>query len=73
MPQLAQELIDKIESLPELEKLWLVDLILNQLDQSDPAIDKVWAEESRKRWQAYKDGRLGSLPYAEVMERYRVR
>lgn len=70
MPTLAKEIIDQIGSLPEVEKLKLVDLILTQLDELDPRIDKVWAEESHKRWQAYKERKLDSIPYEQVIAKY---
>ncbi|TSA48174.1 MAG: hypothetical protein D4R56_00910 [Deltaproteobacteria bacterium] len=36
-------------------------------------LDKIWAEEAKKRWAAYKEGRLKAIPYDEVMARYRDR
>ena len=68
---LSHELEEKIKALPDSEKLHLVDTILEQLDKPDPAIDKIWAEEARKRWDAYKSGNLDTLPYDEVMSKYR--
>jgi hypothetical protein len=53
----ADDLLAKIRSLPDTEKLRLVDEILTQLDKPDPELDKVWADEARKRWEAYKKGR----------------
>ncbi len=65
------ELAEKIQSLSDAEKLGLVDSILIQLDRPDPEIDRVWAEEARKRWQAYKSGKLETVSYDEVMSRYK--
>ncbi|MBI5057400.1 MAG: addiction module protein [Nitrospirae bacterium] len=42
-----------------------------QLDKPDPEIDRIWADEARKRWQAFKAGKLETVPYEEVMETYR--
>ena len=61
----------KIRSLSDTEKLELVDSILIQLDRPDPEIDRIWAEEARNRWQAYKAGKLESVPYDKVMGKYR--
>lgn len=61
----------EIKSLPDIEKLRLVNAILADLDRPDPEIDRVWAEEARKRWDAYKSGRLRTVPYEEVMYKYR--
>jgi len=53
-----------------MEKLQLVDAILADLDKPDPEIDRVWAEEARKRWAAYKAGRIATVSYQEVMKRH---
>ena len=54
--KLAKEILD----LPDVEKLRLVDAILTDLDKPDPEIDRVWAEEARKRWAAYKAGKVAN-------------
>lgn len=67
------ELAEKIQTLSDAEKLGLVDSILMQLDRPDPKIDRVWAEEARKRWQAYKSGELETVSYDEAMSKYRAK
>lgn len=54
MATINKELEAKIRSLSDTEKLKVVDSILTQLDRPDPEIDRIWAEEARNRWQAYK-------------------
>ncbi len=66
-----EKLVEEIKSLTDLEKLRLVDSLLADLDKPDPELDRVWAEEARKRWDGYKSGRISSLSYQEVMEKYR--
>ena len=73
MGTMKDELTAKIKSLPDGEKIELVDAILMQLDKPDPEIDRVWADEARKRWQAYKKGRLKTVPYGQVMDKYSSR
>jgi putative addiction module component (TIGR02574 family) len=68
---MRDELTAKIKSLPDSEKIELVDAILMQLDKPDPEIDRIWADEARKRWQAYKMGKLETVPYDQVMDKYR--
>jgi hypothetical protein len=41
------------------------------LDRPDPRIDRIWADEARKRWKAYKSGKLETVPYDQVMGKYR--
>jgi putative addiction module component (TIGR02574 family) len=73
MGHVADDLLAKIRPLPDVEKLRLVDEILMQLDKPDPELDRVWAEEARKRWAAYKQGRLETVGYDEVMAPHRRR
>lgn len=61
----------EIHDLSDIEKLRLVDAILTDLDKLDPEIDRVWAEESRKRWAAYEAGRVQTTPYEIVMAKHR--
>jgi putative addiction module component (TIGR02574 family) len=66
----ADRLALEIRGLPDIEKLRLVDAILADLDKPDPEIDKIWAEEARKRWAAYKAGRIPTVSYEDIMTRY---
>jgi putative addiction module component (TIGR02574 family) len=66
----ADKLASEIRALPEEEKLRLLDAILTDLDKPDPEIDRVWATEARKRWTAYKAGRLATVSYEELMAKY---
>ena len=65
--KLAKEILD----LPDVEKLRLVDAILADLDKPDPEIDRVWAEEARKRWAVYKAGKVPTVSYESVMAKHR--
>jgi putative addiction module component (TIGR02574 family) len=67
----SEKLACEIRSLTDIEKLRLVDSILADLDQPDPEIDRVWAEEARRRWKAFKAGKLPTVSYKTVMAKYR--
>jgi len=73
MGMINDEFAAKIKSLPDSEKIALVDAILMQLDKPDPEIDRIWADEARKRWQAYKSGKIETVTYEQVMGKYRTR
>jgi len=62
MRTLTPEVAEKVKSLPDVEKLTLVDELLFQLDRPDPEIDGIWADEARKRGQAYREGRIAAIP-----------
>lgn len=71
MSSTADRLEQEIKSLADVEKIRIVEAILTDLDRPDPEIDRIWAEEARKRWDAYKAGRLKTVSYEEVMSKYR--
>jgi putative addiction module component (TIGR02574 family) len=71
MAKTVDRLVAEIHDLPDIEKLRLVDAILADLDKPDPEIGRVWAEEARKRWTAYKAGRVPTVPYETVMSKHR--
>jgi putative addiction module component (TIGR02574 family) len=71
MAKKIDELTEQIRHLPDVEKLRLVDSILEDLDKPDPEIDRVWAEEARKRWAAYKAGQVPTVSYDAVMTKHR--
>ena len=73
MGTINDEFAAKIKSLPDSEKIALVDSILMQLDKPDPEIDRIWADEARKRWQAYKAGKIETVTYEQVMNKYHAR
>ncbi len=66
----AEKLVSEIRTLPDEEKLRLLDAILTDLDKPNPEIDRIWANEARQRWAAYKDGRLPTVSYEELMAKY---
>ena len=71
MAKSVDKIAQEIRELPDVEKLRLVDAILTDLDKPDPEIDRVWAEEARKRWAAYKAGRVPTVSYESVMAKHR--
>jgi putative addiction module component (TIGR02574 family) len=49
-------LIHQATALSPLERLQLVDYILESLDMPDKEIGKLWADEASRRWEGYKGG-----------------
>ena len=70
MATTIEKLASEIRELPTVEKLRLVDSILAELDQPDSEIDRIWAEEARKRWAAYKAGQIPTVAYEDVMAKH---
>ncbi len=71
MTKAIEKISADIYSLTDMEKLYLVDEILKNLDKPDPEIDKIWAEEARKRWQVYKTDKGQTVLYQDVMDKYK--
>ena len=71
MTKSLDKIAAQIQSLPDAEKLELVDVILKDLDKPDPEIDRIWADESRKRWVAYTSGKASTVDYEAVMAKHR--
>lgn len=66
----ALELVREIEKLPPAERAELVDRVIRDVLQPDADIEAAWAEESSRRWNAYKNGELERIPYETVMAKY---
>ena len=71
MAKSLQKLAAEIQQLTDTDKLELLDALLEDLDKPDPEINRVWADEARKRWQAYKAGNLPTVDYETVMAKHR--
>ncbi len=66
----ADTLLSQIRALPDEEKIRVLEALLTDLDKSDDEIDHVWAVEARKRWESYKAGKLTTVSYEEVKNRF---
>ncbi|MBM3331258.1 addiction module protein [candidate division WOR-3 bacterium] len=71
MTRRVRSVLAEIRALPDAEKLEVLDSILVELDRPDPELDRVWADEARARWRAYREGRAEHVSYSEAMAQYR--
>lgn len=68
------EIEKQVRSLPLKEKAALARLLIEDLDTSvDHEVERLWVEETRRRYDAYLKGELEALPGDEVMSRARSR
>ena len=63
-------ILEKAKKLKPIEKLQLVDALLESLDKPDPEIEKLWIKEADERYEAYKRGELKSTDWEEIKKRY---
>lgn len=64
----TKEMIMGIVNLPIDERAKAVDEILKTFNQSDPDIEKAWAEEARRRLDEYEKGGVTSIPGEQVFK-----
>ncbi len=64
-------LLQQTRALSPLDRLQLVDYLLESLDLPDSEIEKLWADEATSRWEGYKAGEIAAVSAAEVFEKYR--
>ncbi len=66
------EIIQEIEKLSGVERVKVVDRFLRNTIKPDAEIEAVWVREASVRWDAFAQGRVESVSYAEVMNKYRA-
>ena len=64
----TKELLDEAMKLKPEERLSLVEVLIQSLDEPDKRLDEIWAEEAEKRLVAYRDGRLDGVPLEDVFK-----
>ena len=67
----TKEIKEKILALNEVERLRLAEFIFDSLDKPDPEVEQKWIEESQRRYQAYKEGRIQLVSMNEIRQRYK--
>ena len=63
-------LVKQVLDLKATDRAQLVETILISLDQPDPRIDAIWADEAQRRSQALKDGTATTRPGDEVFKQF---
>ena len=58
----TKELLDQAMKLKPEERLILVEGLIKSLDEPDRKLDEIWAEESEKRLNVYREGRPEGIP-----------
>ena len=74
MSTLFEQLEKQARMLTPQEKASLARILIEELDtSSDIDVERLWIEESQRRYEAYLRGELKSLSGEEVMSRARSR
>jgi putative addiction module component (TIGR02574 family) len=69
----TKELIDEAVSLPLEQRVMLVDILLQSLNQPESEIDREWGTLAQRRLQEIRDGRVEGIAGEEVFRRIRER
>ena len=72
MQQTAKSLSEQAVQLPPVERMALVEHILDSLDEPDPSMDALWAREADDRLAAYRRGEIRAVPLSEVLAKYKL-
>ncbi len=67
---LTKELVSNVSGLKAIDKIHLVEILLKSLDKPDKEIENKWVEESEKREDAYKAGRLKGVSIENIKAKY---
>jgi len=66
---ITKELQKKALHLNPLDKIHLVEMILESLDKPDPEIEKAWVAESEARYTMYKAGKIKAVTFDSVQKK----
>lgn len=72
MSQTTKALSEQAVQLPPVERMALVERILDSLDAPDPTMDALWAREADDRLAAYRRGEVRAVALSDVLAKYRV-
>ena len=67
---LTKEMKKEILELGEIDRIHLAELIFDSLDKPDNEVEQKWINESEKRYQAYKEGRVKGISLSDIKKRY---
>jgi putative addiction module component (TIGR02574 family) len=66
MKMSTKELLEKALKLKPEDRFILVEGLLKSLDEPDKELEEIWAEEAKKRLNAYREGKLEGIPMEDV-------
>lgn len=67
----TKSLFEEAMLLRPADRLQLIEMLARSLSEPNEDTEKAWAEESEKRYKALEAGRLTTVSWKEVIERYK--
>ena len=72
MPSKIKEIKEEILRLSSRERAQLAEILIKSLDEEEnPEAEKLWIEESERRYREYKQGKVKSIPAETVFKEVR--
>jgi len=71
MSEQQETVLEQALTLPAKERVKLVEKLLASLDQPDPVVDALWAEEAEDRIRAYDAGEIKGISAEDLLKKYR--
>jgi len=68
---ISEKIKEKVLQLQDLDKVHLIELLCDSLDQPSPKIERLWAKESEARYAAYKTGNIEAKTFDQIAAKYR--
>lgn len=53
------------------ERLKLIEWLTESLNRPNEKIERIWADESERRFEALKKGKVNTIPLHEIIQRYK--
>jgi putative addiction module component (TIGR02574 family) len=71
MIQRNDPMIEQLKTLPDMDRLQIVDYLLESLDIPNQEIERLWVAEVQDRYAAYTRGDMKAVPIEEVFAKYK--
>lgn len=65
----SKNIIKDILNLSSAEKLYIIEILSQSLNETDEKIDKYWKKEVEERYEAYLKGEIKSIPYNDILKK----
>jgi putative addiction module component (TIGR02574 family) len=67
----ADRIFHEASALSPIEKAWLIDKLISDLDKSDPEINEMLVKEAEDRIDAYDQGKMKAISLEMLLQKYR--
>lgn len=65
-----QKILKDALSLSPIERIQLVEVVLQSLSEPNPDIERLWENEAENRYKKYKDGNAVVKDVSDVLKKY---